>query len=129
MEKTFHKYSFENLEVWQMAKDFVKDIYLLTNTFPNFEKYSLTSQMNRAAISIASNIAEGSTRTNYKDQARFSQIAYGSLMEILCQIIIARELNYINDEDYYKLRKKIETISFKINSLRKYQLKKITTKQ
>lgn len=50
-------------------------------------------------------------------------------MEILCQIIIARELNYINDEDYYKLRKKIEPISFKINSLRKYQLKKITTKQ
>ncbi|MFA5816228.1 MAG: four helix bundle protein [Bacteroidales bacterium] len=65
------KYSFENLEVWQMSRELVNDIYQVTSTFPQDEKSGLTSQLRRASISVSSNIAEGSTRWSKKDQSRF----------------------------------------------------------
>ena len=64
-------YSFEKLEVWQLAKEFVKEIYKITNNFHKNEKYGLVSQLNRASISITSNLAEGTSRTSKKDQAPF----------------------------------------------------------
>ncbi len=64
-------YSFENLEVWQTSRELVKDIYQVTSTFPQDEKFGLTSQLRRASISVSSNIAEGSTRWSKKDQSRF----------------------------------------------------------
>ena len=117
-----HKYPFEKLEVWHLSKDLTKEIYSLTKKFPPDEKFGLISQMNRAAISVASTIAEGSARISKKDQGHFSQIAYSSLMELSCQLIISFELGYLMSGDYDKLRNSIEKISNKLNALRQYQV-------
>lgn len=115
-------YSFEKLEVWKLAKDFIIDIYKVTKYYPENEKYGLVSQINRASVSIASNISEGSSRTSNKDQTHFTQIAYSSLMEVICQLIISKDLGYISENVYLSLRKKAEKISNKLNSLRKSQI-------
>ena len=120
-----YKFSFEKLDVWVLAKDFVKDIYKLTRQFPSEERYALVSQMNRAAVSVASTIAEGSARMSRKDQAHFSQISYGSLMEVACQLIISEDLGYINRLEHEKLRQQIQQISNKLNALRNYQMKSV----
>ena len=74
--------NFRDLEVWQASVLLVKKIYLITAKFPNDEKFGLTSQINRAAISIPSNIAEGCSRTSQKDFSRFLQISLGSAFEL-----------------------------------------------
>ena len=73
-----HKY----LEVWKVSVDFVTELYILTNSFPKSELFSLTSQIRRAAISIPSNIAEGAARKNTKEFIQFLYVAFGSLSEI-----------------------------------------------
>ena len=112
-------YSFEKLEAWLLAKELTKQVYLLTKKFPNDELYGLTSQIRRASISICSNIAEGSGRTSKKDFARFIQIAYGSMMELLNQLIIAEELEYIYKDELLKMREQIDQISIRLSGLRK----------
>jgi|LakMenEpi03Aug12_release.lakeMendotaPanAssembly.Ray.scaffolds.fasta_scaffold339829_2 four helix bundle protein len=112
-------YSFEKLEAWVLAKDLTKQVYLLTKKFPNEEIYGLTSQIRRASISICSNIAEGSGRTSKIDFARFIQIAYGSMMELLNQLIIAEELEYIQKDELLKMREQIDKISLILTALRK----------
>jgi len=76
----------------------VKEIYRVTESFPNSEKYGLSNQIQRAAVSVVSNIAEGVSRFSLKEQLRFIEIAYGSLTEVYCQLMIAMDLNYINKE-------------------------------
>ena len=117
-------FSFEKLDVWKLSMKLTKSIYELTKAFPNEEKFGLTSQIQRASVSIASNLAEGSSRISGKDQARFSEISYGSLLEVLNQLIIATELKYISETELNNLRPLIEEIANKLNSLRKYQLTK-----
>lgn len=117
-----HTYSFEKLEVWVEAKNFTKILYQITFGFPDSEKFGLTSQLRRASVSICSNIAEGSTRNTPKDKAHFLTIAYGSTVEVLNQLIISFELEFISEEVYINLRSLLESISNKINSLRKYHL-------
>ncbi len=75
-----HKYSFEKLDVWNDARKFVVDIYALTKLMPTEERFGLCSQIQRASVSIVSNIAEGTTRFSDKEKIRFIEIAYGSLM-------------------------------------------------
>lgn len=123
-----YTFSFEKLEVWIEAKDFSKMIYQITTKFPETEKYGLISQLRRASISIASNIAEGSSRKTFRDKAHFSTIAFGSSVEVLNQLIISYELNFISEIDYLNLRKHLESITNKLNSLRNYQLEKSETK-
>lgn len=115
-------FSFEKLEVWIDSRDLIRKIYLITKEFPSDEKFGLTNQLRRASVSIASNLAEGTSRATFKDKAHFSTMAFGSLMEVLNQIIIAKELNYINITEYKELRTEIEKISNKLNALRKSQL-------
>ena len=115
-------YSFERLEVWKKAKSLAVRIYKVTSLFPEDEKFGIVAQMRRAAVSIASNIAEGTSRMSKKDQAHYSQIAYGSLAELLCQISIASELSFISSEDSSELRANIEEISRMLNALRKSQM-------
>jgi four helix bundle protein len=122
-------FSFEKLDVWKLSIKLTKLVYKLTKTFPDDEKFGLTSQIRRASVSIASNLAEGSSRISGKEQARFSEISYGSLHEVLNQLIIANELEYISDEELDNFRPLIEEIANKINSLRNYQLNKSTTNQ
>jgi len=117
-----YTYGFEKLDVWKQSKDLVVCVYGITKNFPKEEKYSLVSQINRAAVSVPSNIAEGSSRSSRKEQAHFTQIAYGSLVELLTQLIISQEIGYISNEEYSSLRKRIEELTNKLNSLRKYQL-------
>ena len=90
MKKGRYIFSFEKLNVWQLSLTFANDIYKITKSFPVEERYGLTNQLRRASISIASNLAEGSSRSNRNDKARFTQIAFGSLMEVLCQLTIAK---------------------------------------
>ena len=87
--KTHH-----NLEVWKFSIQFVEKIYNLTNNFPENEKYGLCSQMQRAAVSVASNIAEGASRNHNKEFIQFLYHAFGSLSELETQIIISGRLNY-----------------------------------
>jgi four helix bundle protein len=117
-----HTYSFEKLEVWQNARDLAKQIYIATKSYPEDEKFGLTNQMRRAVISISSNIAEGSGRTSNKDFAHFVQISYGSLLELLNQLILSLDLEYISNTIYFEIRPAIEEISNKLNSLRNYLL-------
>ena len=117
-------FSFEKLDVWQLSRELTVDVYKLTNLFPTEERYNLISQMRRSSISVGSNIAEGSGRTTGKDQARFSEIAYGSLMELLNQLITSNDLEYIEEDEYNNLRSKIEVVSYKLNNLRISQLKR-----
>jgi len=115
-------YSFEKLDVWQKAKEFTVMIYTITSEFPNSEKFGLISQLRRAAVSVSSNIAEGSTRRSMKDQGRFYVMAYGSVVEMLNQLIISKELGYLGDVEYQKLRNEIEQLTAMINSLHKATL-------
>jgi four helix bundle protein len=111
------KYAFENLEVWQKSRMLAKSVYHLTNTFPKEEKYGLSSQLRRASISVSSNIAEGSTRWSRKDQARFYEIAFGSLIEVLNQIILSNDLNFLPDDSLKNIRYDIDSIGRMLNSL------------
>ncbi|MFA5973967.1 MAG: four helix bundle protein [Lentimicrobiaceae bacterium] len=110
-------YAFENLEVWQKSRKLVKSVYQLTGTFPNEEKFGLTSQLRRASISVSSNIAEGSTRWSRKDQARFYEIAFGSLIEVLNQIILSNDLNFLSGDSLKNIRVDIDSIGRMLNSL------------
>lgn len=95
--------SFRKLDAYIYAKDIVKQIYALVKKFPKEEQYALCDQLRRAVISIPSNIAEGSGRTTPKDQAHFYTIAYGSLMEVLAQLDVACELEYITETEFETL--------------------------
>jgi four helix bundle protein len=117
-----YTYSFEKLDVWQLAKKLVVKVYQITSQFPPEEKFGLVSQLRRAAVSICSNLAEGSGRSTPKDQANFYNNAYSSLVEVLNQLLIGHELNWMSQTDLDDLRTDIELISSKINSLRKATL-------
>jgi four helix bundle protein len=84
--------------------------------------YGLTSQTNRAAVSVVANLAEGSSRTSRKDQAHFSQIAYGSLMELACLVIVAVDLEFLEVDQESTLRAEIEAVSRQLNALRSAQV-------
>ena len=115
-------FSFEKLKVWQDAIQLSKEVYKITSTFPNDEKFGLVSQMRRATNSIAANLAEGTSRNTNKDKAHFTTIAYGTTMEVLNHIILSKELEFISEENYLELREKIYKISNMLNALQKAQL-------
>lgn len=119
-------FSYQKLEVWQFAKKLTIKIYKLTSNYPKSEKYGLVSQINRASVSIISNIAEGNSRSSYKEKVHFIEIAYGSLMEIACQLEISRELNFISKQQWEDVEKDILVLSKKLSSLRKYYKMKDT---
>jgi four helix bundle protein len=114
------KYSFEKLEVWHDARILTKTIYIVTRGYPDDEKFGLINQMRRAAISVSSNIVEGSYRSSGKDKSNFMTIAYSSLMELLNQTIVSLDLAYITEDEYNEIRKQIEKVSNKLSSLTKY---------
>lgn len=120
-----YTYAFEKLQVWHDSRNLVKNIYGVTEQIPATEKYGLTSQMRRAAVSVVSNIAEGTGRTSPKDQAHFYQLAYSSIIELLNQLIISKDLCYIKESELDTVREEIEMISNKLNALRNSSLKRI----
>ncbi len=105
----------EDLEIWKKSIILVKEIYVITRNFPEEEKFVLISQMRRAAISIPSNIAEGAARKSRKEFANFLSISLGSLSELETQLIISKELDYI--DDIAQLREQIKRIRLMTSSL------------
>ena len=120
-----YQFSFEKLEVWQMARKLACDVYKKTQTFPTEEKYSLISQIRRAAVSVSANIAEGTTRQTAKDQAHFTTIAFSSLMELFNHLIIASDLGYMKEDELVEYRKTIQPLSVKLSNLKASQVKRI----
>jgi len=116
-------YGFEKLEVWQESRRLAAKIYEITREFPDVERFGMISQMRRAAISISSNIAEGTSRFSNKDQVRFYEIAYGSLMELLNQSIINHDLSFLSQNNLEGIRINIDSISIKLSRLRESKLK------
>ena len=115
-------FSFEKLIAWQKGRELALLIYKTTKNFPKEEVFGLTSQMRRCAISIASNLAEGSGRKSFKDKARFSEIAYSSSLELLNQVILSNDFELINDSDYLSIREKIAEVNMLIDGLYKSQI-------
>lgn len=111
MMTDFKRHNFKKLKIWQMGMELSKFTLSLTDTFPAYEKYGLKSQMDRCSISIPSNIAEGSSRTN-KSFSHFLDISLGSSFELQTQILLANHKKYLSDE-------KCEIFEFKIEEFQK----------
>ena len=109
-------HNFRNLNIWKRSLDFSIEILELSKCFPSNERYELTSQIVRSAVSIPSNIAEGSGRTSNKEFARFLDIALGSAFELETQLIIAYKIQLITKEDFEPIQNLIVIESKMINS-------------
>ncbi|MAE68406.1 MAG: four helix bundle protein [Candidatus Peribacteraceae bacterium] len=109
--------SFTSLKAWQEGHKFVLSIYQITNTFPKTEMFGLTSQLRRAAVSITSNIAEGFGRKSQKEKTQFYRIALASLTETQNQILIAKDVHYIQKDDFDVLAEQTVTVAKLINGL------------
>ena len=112
-------FNFEKLEVWHKAIDFADFVYKVTRTFPGDERFGLTNQMRRAAVSVSSNIAEGSARISRADFARFIEISTGSLFEVVSQSVVARRQRFLSEQDYTSLYGAAEEQSRMLSGLRR----------
>src|SRR5436190_23240630 len=112
-------FNFEKLEVWQKAIDFADLVYATTRNFPAEERFGLTNQMRRAAVSISSNIAEGCSRASKADFARFVEIATDSVFEVVSQAFIGRRQGFLNEENFRALHSAADEIGRMLRGLRK----------
>jgi four helix bundle protein len=112
-------FNFEKLEVWREAVDFADLVYAFTRRFPDSERFGLTNQMRRAAVSISSNIAEGSSRSSRTDFTRFIEIATGSLFEVISQANIAKRQGFLPEADFKNLYSVCEKQSKMLSGLRR----------
>ena len=110
--------SYQDLEVWQKAMDLVEDCYRLTREFPDSEIYGLSSQLQRSAVSIPANIAEGRERGRTKEFLHHLSIPYGSLAELETHALIVRRLGYVNEENLRQFMDKAAEIGRMLNGLR-----------
>ena len=115
----------KDLDAWKLSIDLVTEIYAITKQFPSEEKFGLTNQIRRAAVSIPSNIAEGATRNSNKEYIQFLYVSLGSVSELETQFIIALNLKYLSEEDFESFTKQIETVSKLIMGLIKYRKTKL----
>jgi len=109
--------SFTELRVWQNGKKLFLEIHSVTKGFPREELYGLTSQLRRAAMSIPNNVAEGKGYSSKKDFVRFLYMARGSCLEVQSELMIARELQYLNEENASKLLNNAFTLGRELNAL------------
>ncbi len=115
--------NFRDLRVWQAGMDLVEQVYLLTQTFPKHETYGLASQMQRAAVSIPSNIAEGHTREHSKEYLHYLSIARSSLAELQTQLEIAVRLKYCSPEQLAQLIEQADSLGRQLSALRNVLMK------
>ena len=111
---------FENLDAWKQATELVIRIYEITAAFPKEEIFGITAQLRRAAISIASNIAEGAGRKSKKDFRQFTHMASGSLNEVESLLYISLRLNLLTKEFYTELKEKVDKVGRLIGGLLRY---------
>jgi len=112
-------FKFEKLDIWQKAIEYADLIYKLTQSFPAEERFGLTSQLRRSAVSVSSNVAEGSSRSSDIDFARFIEIAYGSLLESVSELEIARRQQFLNEEDFRIAYNKAENLARMLSGFRR----------
>ena len=112
-------FNFEKLDVWQKAIDFANLIYNETRAFPAEERFGLTNQFRRAAVSISSNIAEGSSRSSKSDFARFVEIATGSVFEVVSQALAAQRQSFLSENQFREIYTDAEELSRMLSGLRK----------
>ncbi len=117
-------FNFEKLDCWQRGIDFADLIYRVTRTFPREEQFGLTSQMRRAAVSISSNLAEGTSRRSPTDFARFTEIAVGSLFEVVTQSEIAKRQGFLDVRAHQEIYTQAEVLGKMLNSLKASLLEK-----
>ncbi|MGI8668343.1 MAG: four helix bundle protein [Aridibacter sp.] len=108
---------FRGLRVWEELHKLTLGIYKMTKYFPKEEMFSLTNQIRRAAVSVPSNIAEGCGRETQKDYAHFLQMALGSASEVDYQLLLAKDLNYLKNNQYLELNDKIDKIKRQLANL------------
>jgi len=108
--------TFKDIIAWRKAYEFVLSVYRITPKFPPFETYGLASQFQRAAVSIAANIAEGYKKLSRADKLRLMNIAQGSLEECRFYIMLSKDLGYITTEEHDQLNYNIDGTSFYLNS-------------
>jgi four helix bundle protein len=111
-------HNFKELKIWQESMNLAKDIFSLTKKFPSEEKYGLISQLNRAIVSVPSNIAEGAARDSQKEFNQFLNISLGSCFEIETQLILANEFNYISKLELQTLIERVTKIQRMICKLK-----------
>ena len=113
-------FSFQKMDIYNLAKDLAIYSYKLTEKYPQNERYAIMNQINRAAVSVPSNIAEGTSRRSNKEKLNFINIAYGSLMELACQMEISYELKYITKEENDAIIQKTKDLAVKMSNYKKY---------
>ena len=113
------KFRFYDLDVWRKAIDYADQVYDLTRSFPDHERFGLTSQLRRATVSISPNIAEGSGRSTDADFRRFVEIAYGSLMETVSQVCVALRQEFISREQFEEVTAMADELARMLSGLRK----------
>ena len=119
------RHNFKKLQIWNDAMNLIDKSYSFTGNLPASENYGLTSQMNRSIVSIASNIAEGSSKSSNKHFVQFLETSLGSAFEWETQLIICKRQNYIEEEPYEDLLQDIKSIQRKISNF----IKKLKTKK
>ncbi|MHC1707675.1 MAG: four helix bundle protein [Bacteroidales bacterium] len=118
---------YKDLNTWQISIQIVKEIYNLTGRYPKNELFALTDQMRRAAISISSNIAEGSARNSDKEMLHFLYIALGSRAELETQLIISQHLDYVKESQFSEIDNQLVILRRSILGLIKYLKRKQIT--
>lgn len=116
-DKFMHNY--KELKIWIKTRELVKEIYLITEKFPQEEKFGLTSQIRRAVISISSNIAEGSGKSSDREFNRYLEIAYSSAFELESQIILSEDLSFISNRVSTEILSQVQQIQKMIYSFSK----------
>lgn len=112
-------FNFEKLEVWHRAIEFADLVYTLTRAFPGDERFGLTNQMRRAAVSVSSNIAEGTSRISKADFARFLEIATGSVFEVVSQAFVSKRQGFLSETEFNTLYSAADEQSRMLSGLRK----------
>lgn len=118
MAEEQRRFNFERLDVWRRALGLASLVYDVTGVFPAEERFGLSGQMRRAAVSISSNIAEGSSRSSRQDFARFVELATGSLYELVSQAFIARKQKLLGEESFERIYTEAEEIIRMLSGLR-----------
>lgn len=113
------KHNFKHLNIWKLSIELADEIYVITDSFPKNEEFGLKSQIRRFTVSVASNIAEGSSRSSNKDFNRFLEISFGSLYELQTQIIISGNRNYLKISKTEEIENKIIELQRMISGFQK----------
>ena len=120
-------FSYRELVAYQRSKVLVSEVYAALESFPKKETYALCDQLRRAVISIPSNIAEGMGRTSIKEQIHFIEIAFGSLYEVMCQIELAKDLNYITEVQFKEIEESVQNVAKPLSGLRSKRKKALNS--